>query len=89
MVLDRFILQEAVKKAYQVGTFGGHILVLWTFLPFNDAILYSGYTCVAFVIYSCMILTLYTSGELGNENAIPFRKQIAGLFPLVRVIVED
>jgi hypothetical protein len=89
MVLDRFILQEVVKKGYHVVLFGGHILILWSYLPPADALLYSGYTVVSYVIYGVIMLLAYGTGQFGNDFALPVRKQLANLFPLFGIVIEE
>lgn len=89
MVLDRFILQEALKKGYHVGIFGGHIFILWYVLPAEDALLYTGYTLIAYTLYGVMMIALYASGQFGNDYAIPVRKQLACFFPLLNIVIED
>ena len=89
MVFDRFILYEASKKGYHIVLFGSHLGLLWYALPSGEALLFTGYTIIGYAIYIIMMILLYITGQFGNEYAVPFRKQLSHLFPLLRVIVEE
>lgn len=89
MVLDRFILQETIKKGYHVVLFSGHIAVLWYCMPAADALLYSGYTVLSYGIYAFIMVLMVTTGQFGTEHALPLQKQLAYLFPVFRIIIQD
>lgn len=89
MVFDRFILSIVAKKAHHIFIFATHIGVLAYSLPTQDFFLYSGYTCVGYLIYGLYMAFLAYQGYFGIEYRLPVQKYLLANYPLLRVIIEE